>query len=89
MNYLEQFDILHGFKFSYAEETKTEDKQNEITIFHFENEKHVAIDVIIRDDGGIDIQEPYAIDSEGIPVKGEFYIIPRKFDGIEKPKMEF
>lgn len=84
--HLDEFEILLGFKLTKVIGTMTEEEYPEEVIeMTFENDCHVAIEVTFIG-GEYIIGKPYAVDSEGFPVKGEFYVSTMNFNGIEKPK---
>lgn len=67
MEHLEEFDVLSGFKFHEAYETKTTCKEDNskdfATVIQFVNDKHVAIDMVLLD-GELSLTEPYAINED-------------------------
>ncbi len=71
MEYLEEFNILLGFKFLEAYETEATCKEDNTkdfaTIIRFVNEKHVAIDMIMLD-GELSLTEPYAVNENFKPI---------------------
>ena len=70
ISYLDEFNVLNGFKFVQAYETvaKCSDGTEDIaTIMTFVNEKNVAIDVVIIE-GELKLGEPYAVDDELRPL---------------------
>lgn len=70
ITYLDEFDILSGFKFIQAYETVAECSDGTtdiVTIMTFANDKNVAIDLTIID-GELKLCEPYAVDDSFEPL---------------------
>lgn len=77
MEYLEELTMLAGFKFYKAErgwaETSINGKKSDdvpLIIMTFVNDKNVAVDISIID-MEVTVNEPYAVDDEFKPLKGE------------------
>ena len=71
MERLDEFDILHSFKFLEAHETIadcSDGTKATVLIMKFVNDKNVAIDVTVID-GEWRIEEPYAVDDDYRPLK--------------------
>lgn len=73
ITYLDDFNVLSGFKFLAAYETLahcSDGTKETVTIMKFVNDKNVAIDVDIIC-GELRLGEPYAVDDEYLPLKKE------------------
>lgn len=71
VDYIDELNVLHGFKFLQAYEAPARDengKVNDYTIvFKFANDKGVAIELTIID-GECNLGEPYAVNKDFEPI---------------------
>lgn len=73
VDYLDEFNILHGFEFLEAYETMADCSDGTVAnvlAMKFVNKKNVAIEVMFID-GDWKIGEPYAVDDECNPLPSE------------------